>query len=595
MGNFEDFIKKTDSNKIAILEVDLAERLSEMLPIEAGIWQWKLTDYRKNVTFNFQNGSFTYGAFKSSGTADLGENVIVKIVSSLQVDNQVYTEVSSLANLRATNKSFLYESSTVIYIHFDGFAPPDVFSKIELGVTTGFSTKDLYLADNFYEGRIKSMPQISFKKDPLYFGILRYGGGSVGLINDDGFFDKFIKSNIFGQASRFKFGEYELAFGDYKTLFTGFVEDFDINVEKFSLRISDYRKKLSRRLPPNTFDATIYPYIKSRNIGKSIPLGWGSIRNAPVMCVNEEETSPANYTVKICDTEFHSIKEITKTYVKGIEKTPTGTSLANATFDLAPADYSPGDKVTCDFKGYDDSIAKDGSGALIQDSLDIIVDMLANYLDITYSGDTYNTAEWEAAGTYAVALWIAKKKDVVKAIEQICLSNFGDFPIEGDGRFTFRQTDISAAAVKTIEIDEELTKLAARFESAEYLTSAIINYDKDQAENEYVSYPYMAKETEVFDIYKTYREKEFNTLLVSESDAQSLAVKIMNLVDRIRPVFPVVAKTQVSDLRIGDNVNVRLDRVNKAWYGLSKCQVVGIDFNLESNQVKLQLRYIEAA
>ncbi len=74
MSAFTDFIKKTDSEKIALLEVDLIELHKKMLPYEAGIWQWKLTDYRQDVTFNFQNGSFTYGAFKSGGVADLGES-----------------------------------------------------------------------------------------------------------------------------------------------------------------------------------------------------------------------------------------------------------------------------------------------------------------------------------------------------------------------------------------------------------------------------------------------------------------------------------------------------------------------------------------
>lgn len=590
--SFEHFIEKIDSEKIALLEIDLAERREEMLPYEAGIWQWKLTDYREDVTFNFQNGSFTYGAFKKGGVADLGENGVFKIVSSLQVDEKVYLKVSSLANLRTTNKSFFYEADTIIYIHFDNFDPPDVFSKIELGITYGFSTKDIYLADNFFEGRINSMPQISFKKDPLYAGILRYGGGNVGLINHDGFFDKFIWNNIFGQAARIKFGGGDLPLADYKTQFTGFVEDFDITNEMFTLRISDYRKKLSRNLPPNTFDIITYPDIKSRNAGKPIALLWGPIKGAPAMCTNEkEDPPPADYNFKFCDTEFHSIKEITAVYVKGIEKTPTSTSQANAAFSLAAADYNPGDKVTIDFSGYDDSVAKDGSGALIQ-KLDIIKDMLANYLDITYSSDTYNTTEWEAFAARDTGLYIGKKEDVKKAIERICLCNFGCFMVEGDGRFTFRKSNVSAAPVKTIEIDEELTRASARYNSAEYLTSLVINYDKDQGDNEYVSYPYKEKEAEVFLLYKTYREKEFNTILTSEADALALALDIMSQADRIRPVHPVTAKTQAIDLRICDNIVVRVDRRDKQWYGLCVCEVIGIGLELIANKVQLDLHFI---
>jgi hypothetical protein len=326
-----------------------------------------------------------------------------------------------------------------------------------------------------------------------------------------------------------------------------------------------------------------------------MPIAYGEITNAPVICTNDEEGAPSNYSFKICDTTYHSIKEVTTVYVDGVTKTHSNTSLTNATFTLSTSDYSPGDTVTVDFKGYDDSVAQDGSGTLIDDSLDIIVDLLDNYLGVTYSSDTYNTTEWTAASTYNVAKWIKKKMDIIKVIEEICLSNFGHFIVQGDGKYTYRETDTSAASTKTIEVDELMVPPKAQYKSAEYLTSLIINYDRDEDENEYVEYPYSSEESEVYNLYGTYREREFNTLLVDSADAEALALKIMALFNRIRQVFSVTTKVQTMDVDLVKNVEVRMDRVSKEWYGLAKCQVVGLSYDFNMNRVNLDLRYIEDA
>jgi len=593
-----DFRDKIASRKITLFEIDVPELHTFFLPEEAGIWMLKIRDYRKGVSGSFKTGAFCFGNFKGAFTSqNLGWNDAAKIVGSVMVDQEAYTEAASLADCRSTEKSFYYAGDTTLYIHFEDWNPPHVFQRIELGIVNGFATQDSWQADVFYEGRIKATPTITKSKDPLYFGLIRYGGGTVELLNNDGHFDALIQNNIFGQPCRIKFGGDDLTYAQYYTVFTGFVEDYKIDSTRFRVRITDERKKLARNLPVNAFDDTTYPDIKPRNVGKSIPMAYGEITNAPVICTNEEESTPANYAFKIVDTTYHSIKEITQVYVEGEEKTHSNESLANATFTLSTSDYSPGDTVTVDFKGYDDSVGKDGSGTLIDNPLDIIEDLFLNHLDITYGASEFNTSEWATAkaAVYNVALWIKDRKSIIDLIENMSLSVFGNFIVQGDGLYTFRLTDNSAASSKTILRDEQLTEPSAEYDSTEFLSSVIVKYDKDQDSGDYIEYPDTSRESDVHDNYKTYREKEFETLLKDAADAATLASAILDEMESIRPVFPVVTKTHVIDLEIMDNVTVQIDRKSSAWYGNNKCEVVGISIDLDANRVQLDCKYIEAA
>lgn len=762
MSAYADLVEQPILEPVVLFEIDIGEPQDFWIALEAGIWMFKVTNVTEGVTYDFQNGAFCYGSFENAGgPEDLGTNEVIKIVNSFEVAGEQYTSVSGLANLRSTNKSFYYDAATtIIYVHFDGFDPPDVFTNKKIGVTAGFSTRAIYLDDNYYEERLKSAPQISFSKDPLFWGILRFSENTIDLLNGDGYFDDFVQLDIYGQPARVKFGGPDLAYADFRTLFTGYVEKFSVNAERFSVSVADDRKKLSRKLPVNYWDATTYADIKSSNVGKPIPLAWGDIRNAPVVCTNEDESgTPATYSFKICDTTNHPIDAITKVYVNGVEVTPDSTTLATATFVLLTADYDPGDKVTVDFTGYTKTglnilnnagcerdelvhirgettgtannmlnervsteqysggyslrmtktvgagtdgnttfvdglgttdmhgltagktyrlksrvkvpstggplvgevaiyIAEYYSGswhytsdaATVQDqweeldtgdvtlnagttgffammwmnpdaeldeliyydnveliavdeawsilnALDVIVDLLDDYAGVTYSADTFDTTEWAAATALVpvAGLFVSKQKTIVKLIEEACVGAHGSFLVQNDGKYTFKITDDSAASAMTILQDEQFGDPGVEFKTDEFLTSAVIQYNQDQAEDEYEEYPDTSRESDVFDRYQRYRERSFETLLVTSADAALLASDILDLSEEIPILFSVVTTMKASTLEVSDNIVLQVDRVTREWFGNQKCELVGIDYDLNSMRVGLIGRRIEAA
>jgi hypothetical protein len=393
-----------------------------------------------------------------------------------------------------------------------------------------------------------------------------------------------------------------LTLADYYTVFTGFIEDFIIDSETISIEITDDRKRFSRNLPINVFDLTTYPNIKPRNANKPIPIAYGTVTNAPIMCIDENAGSAeATYNFVICDVADHAagIQAINQIYIdKGdgpVAASAVTQSLTAATFVLsggsAVDEYEPGDDVTADFEGYA------SGGAIISNGLHIITDILSVYLDKTYNTDVYDTTEWTSAQTaaYDCGLWVEDKKDIATIIEDISISNFGSFIVKNDGLYTFRMTDNERTTAKTIVRETQLEQPSADFKSEEFLTSVIIAYDKDQAEDEFIEYPDTSRQTTVFNNYSTYREKVFETLLTTAADGSALASSILDLTDSIVPTFSVKTKTQNIDLLLLDNVILQVDRMQSTWFGNTKAEVVGIVYNLDDYEVDLQCRFIASA
>lgn len=596
MSAFTDFRDKPDTQKLALVEVDFPWDVPFWLNFEAGIWRFKVEDALDDITFNFGSGFFTQGAFGTSGVADLGLNDETRVVGSLKANDIDYSKVTSFADLRSTNKSFYYTGGT-LYVHFDSYDPPSVFDII-VGITSGYSTQAKYFNNVLYESRVKSLPSVSMERDALFFGLITFGGGSFSLRNNDGEFDSWKDEDIYGQAMRIKFGGDDLDFSDYYTVFTGFVEDYTIDTETIDIDFSDDRKRFSRNLPVNVFDVATYPDIKTRNVNKPIPIAYGTVTNALIMCIDEAAGSAeATYNFVICDTEFHGITAINQIYIdKGdgpVAASADSQSLTAATFVLsggsAVTEYEPGDDVTADFEGLT------SGSSLISNGLDIISDILDHYVFKPFNSSIYDTTEWASAQavTYNCAQWISKKRSIADIIEDLSVSNFGNFIVKPDGKYTFRTVDFDRATATTITKEQQLNMPVADFDATQFLSSVIVNYDKDQQEDDFIVLPDTTRESAVFNTYGTYREKEFDTAITNASDAAAFGSAVMDFSEAIVPIFNVTTKTQNIDLVLMDNIALEVDRVESTWFGLRKVEIIGITYNLNDFQVQLTCRDIE--
>ncbi|MHC4459778.1 MAG: hypothetical protein ACYS0I_22295, partial [Planctomycetota bacterium] len=376
----------------------------------------------------------------------------------------------------------------------------------------------------------------------------------------------------------------------YSTIITAYAEDYEITETEFNLQIQDKRKNFSRKLPTGVFTTAAYSDLADNDVDKPIPLAWGTIRKAPVVCINDSLSAAATYNFKICDTTNHAISTVQTVYVDGVEVTPTAISVGSATFSVsggsAITQYEPGDACTVDFVGYV------SSGTVIENSLDVIKDILGDYLSIVYSSDTYDTAEWASAESdvYNIGLWVDEEKEIYEIIEEISRSNFGNFMIKADGKYSFRLIDESKDAVLTLEQDELFDPAGGYFPTDEFLTSVSIKYNREWNTDKFRRHLNTDQQTAIFNTYGTYRQREFETLVSQASAASALSTRIISLFDEIKPVFSNSVKLQASQLELMDNINLEVNRLNATMFGSVKAYVTGIAFELDNFFFTVQVR-----
>jgi len=589
--SFTTFKNKSVSSKVVLFEFGTSVSHFFYLGEESGIWryQWSVS---KEVDFSFEIGAFCYGSFENGGHDTLTNNASEIKTMALIVDGEIYTKVTSLANLRATNKSFWWDDGAdgMLHIHFDAFAPPWIFSSIKIGMTVSEANKAGVYDGKPFGSRLAGLSSLSISVDPLYYKILGYNSLSVELHNADGEFDNVSDLDIFGQLVEVRYGEEGADYSDFELLNSGIIQEFALDALNFSLDTTDKRKWFTKSVPVSFFDATTYSNIDPKNVGKPIPLAYGYCDDVPVVCTNELEVTPASYAFKLADSTYHGIKAIDAVRVNGVAVTPASTTPATATFTLSTADYKPGQTVTADIRGYE------SGGVLIENALDVIKDLLENYADIAYTTDTYDTTEWVAAATLApdIQLFIDQNQAIESAIEQICVSLNGIMFLKSNGKFTFRYLHRAKSIKETITREEMSEEPVLRYASDNFLSSLILGYDRDYDKNESLTHLDDSLEAEFRSLYGMTYRYEAETLLNSLADVQALAANLLAIYAKV-PQWTTIKLTNISHIQLEllDDVTVNLDRASKPRFGSVDMRVYGISKDVIAGVMDLTLRRID--
>lgn len=588
--SFATFKERSVSQKTILVEIALGKGQGKWFNDTAGLWYWQFNTFRHNASYSYLRGCFGYGSFLRSGTGHAGISEIPVHIETCTVDGESYTEKSSRIDYVNTNKSYYYDPNTTrFYIHLNNYDEPWLHT-IVIGHLLGLSNRAININSIFYEPRLEQAPAISKSKDSLYFGLVSFDGGNLQFNNADRFFDNITDNYLFGQPVTILYGGDTEAYANYRTLFKGYLESPKMNYETCSMEIIDERKKLSKKIPTNKFNQTTYSDLKDSNVGKSIPLVWGAVYNVPIICTNEDKAGAGNYDFKIADVTDHTtgITKIVQIYVDGVATTWASASLTSATFELTTGNYTAGKKVTGDIQGFK------VSGTMDDNSLDVIEDLLSTYQSIAYTSDNYNTTEWAAAKSsmYDVGIFVDKERELIDIIEDECGSNFATFLIHDDGRYTWRKFNSATTATRTIEKKEFLEMPEVEWDGLEFLTSCNVGYHKDWKDREYAWYNNTESETDIFNQYLKYQEKDFETVLTTNTDAYQLSGSIMDYMDKVPANIMIKTEIQNIDLEIGDTVNFNVDRVDSVWMGDVKVEIVKISKDIMNNIVSLTGREI---
>jgi len=565
-----------ETKKITLWEYDSPLILNDLLNYEAGIWFWTITPGVVVVTDD--NGNTGYYDYTNS---------VIYNIQSLLIDGEPYSETTSLADCRLTNKSFYYDTATTyFYVHFDDFEPP-LDKIVSVGAAIGFSygafTDGLpYYNNDYYEPRIKKIFPIKKDKDPLYYGLLKFITGKITASNNDGYFDDWKNRNLFAQATRLLIGNEGDDYSEFKRFFTGYIEDDSTEWTEFQVDLQDIRAGLTRPVASNLLTLADYPKLSDNNVDAPKPVAYGDIYDAPCICLNEEETV-ATYTFLLCDTEFNPVHSLSKVMVEGVDKTVNATLNASAgTFTLPTAHYNPGQEVTADFT------------VNIKNGVEIIKDLILNYDDKPFLASFWDLEETDLAEALSrnTSLYIDDDKKLRDAIESVSFDIDGLFFSKDDGVYTIRIYDEDREPVKIIKCDEFLGEPKNENSGSQYLTSAIIKYKHQINEDTYSQFENREYQDQAFSIYKRLKVETFETGLTTKEDAEKKSETILNFSANIPNIVTRNIKFD-TDLEIMDFVICSpYTRLSQAPdYGVY--EIIGIVKDLDKLENKLTLKYVK--
>lgn len=581
--SFKTDIQDPINKKILLAEIDLPVSHDIWINYESGIWYINLMPGDATVTGS--DGETGYYR---------GQNDVHYSIKSVLVDDEFYTGVTSIADLRSTDKSFMFDyGAQELFVHFEDWTYPKQYT-VYLGNVLGYSDqvdqeRGAYYDNVYYDPRILEVPSLSKSKDPLFFGVLEFQGGNITLNNADGGLDDIVEFDIYGQPIRIYLGFEGYDFSDFQQVFAGYVEDVSWNFQKTKIQIRDPRKKLSKNIPINKFNQTDYPDLNDDDVDKPIPIAYGTIRDAPVIIANKEDGS-GPYECYFMDTEFYSAQSLDEVYVDGVPTTPNSIHLSDGYFTLTAGQVKDGDSfltVTCDFHG-----------ANVINGLDVIKDINAKYGDTQYVDTVYNLPEWiyETSLARDVGLLIHEEIKIIEVIEKICNALDGIFFMTDLGLFSFRSYRSDRTITKTIHPDEWLEDPEISEPSDEFLSSVIIGYSPKIYAEEYRHHRNNDYESEVYDRYKVYKEETFDTILTNVTDADAKAEAIMARSKQIERIVKRKTGIQNIDLEIMDFVIAEHNRpygfdtfYDRTW---SVWEISRIVENLTKGEITLDLRKI---
>lgn len=573
MSTFATLKDKPASEKVVLVELDLAIDDQFFTNYSAFVWYVSFDKLYPDID-------------ASLITAVLAQPEVITI-GSVTWDDVPLVSVASVAAVEATSETYYWDvTNRELYVHgIDGNSPPG--HAVVVGAVEPFANRGKHFAPETYEARVLSVPNIARRRDPLFFGRLEFGGGTVTLDNGDGALDLLGENPLItGSSARIKVGFDDLGIADYRQVYSGHIREVSIGFDEASIDLRDRRLKLRAQVGQNTFDQTTYPNLNDGNVGSAIPLAYGTLLNIPGVVVNEDEGGSPDWTVKLADP-IHSISAITEVRVNGAAITPNSTSLTLAEAVIDNLDYETGDEVTADIVGYVDS-----GGTVIDNALDVIRDLITEYLPFPYLVANFNLGEWATATAAApdISLYVDTPTEVVQLIEDISDSVFGLFIVNDAGQFTFRIFNNPGSSTRTIRREDILSISEVSYDAADALTSVRVGYARDWSEGTYQYLTDVSQESTLIEQLRVQRQESFDTLLTNATDAQSFADTVLELSGGVQRLVSITTKMQTVDIDVDDWINVQIDRPVSTMLGFTFCQVVGITRDLGSFEVTLELR-----
>lgn len=568
-------------------------------------------------------------------------------IESLTLDSIFeLTKQDSLVDCQSTQSSFYFDATLqVLYVHIvhtDNL----LAHTVETGVLYGYCSDTVrYFRNQPYRPIVQSIPSLSDQADPLQYGIMAFGGGSIVFTNDVtsgiGLFDT--DEKLYGNPVRIKRGSDGDDYDDLVLVFAGYVKDLETTTATMTLEVGDKRERLEVDTPIDVFSSLTG--IAEDSNGETIPDGYGTVIQVPAYPILDGSGTVTFQwgTLVTSITQVYTFDDDVLTSVTHANFSTDGTfTLTDALCAKDGSDPTNGLKdvyVTGRMRDYDNPA-------------DIIADLNDRIANIEYNATNYNQTEWtaEKASLANVSLYMDEPKRLYEWIEILQAGSDYGFRYEDTDKITLRVDDKSRTSITFADgttyirpVEIRNSDIPIKHNAQLYASSCIVKYAKNHRHGHFSQVTNTDYETDVLKEHRIKKIQTYESLLTNSTDADAKALLVMEDVSEVRPIVEIVIDSEKwlgstgGDMpRIFDIVNVEASllthgssiptewtfvlgdtlllgdddivlgeryevtrteaytdsRGKRIYAGEMECQVIGVEPNLETDEIKLRLRKI---
>lgn len=261
------------------------------------------------------------GVFVNSYTI----SVAVEVSSVRWNRTTLLTNRGSIPDVNSNQSSWFWDRNTqLLWVR-----PPtgqSIFTNTVQAMASFFFShpENKVLNSRFYEPRLSNAPALSRRIEAVFGDVGQIGGGTISLINVDGYFNGMQDWQWNAGSVVLKMGvdvgNDLMAWADYETIATWTVEDWSRDESSFQLRVVEAKSKLKSKVPFTFYDRATYPQIEDNTIGKGIPIIYGCVFGAPATLID-----PGLKKFKVCGHEIYELSEVRllKQFEEAKERTTT--------------------------------------------------------------------------------------------------------------------------------------------------------------------------------------------------------------------------------------------------------------------------------
>jgi hypothetical protein len=187
------------------------------------------------------------------------------------------------------------------------------------------------LSNRWYDPRLISAPALQQRIEATFAGRTQVGGGTLSLINNDGFFNSFQDLQWDAGTAVIKIGvdvpvDQDMAFGDYQTMATWRPSQWTVDETTFTLKLIEPTARIHSKLPLTFYDRTIYPTIDDQAVGKPIPIAYGRLYGVKPTVIDQ--------SLRKFKVASHAIREFSEVRVRQDNEFLITTTVAATSWGL---------------------------------------------------------------------------------------------------------------------------------------------------------------------------------------------------------------------------------------------------------------------